>query len=452
MVITGPNAGGKTIALKTAGMLALMALSGLPVPAGPRSTFPLLDSLLVDIGDEQSIEQSHSTFSAHAARIAAILQQSRARTLVLLDELGAGTEPLQGAAIACGVLHELQQQGSMVIATTHLSDIIGFVHQTPGMINAGMEFDDASFTPLYRLIIGEPGQSHAVEIARRFGMPERVIAFARRMLGNAGSEFASLLTELRQRRSEYEALRRSLEDRERSLDRRRAELDARADEVIRIRKEAAEKGWSDARELISATRRRTNALLDELKREKRSEIVDELHQVEAELIAQLGPQADLTELLPPASVKKGDTVHIRSLNCDGVVLSVDERSGKTRVRAGRMELDVPLTELARPQAKGDGGRKKTPAGTWKAAIEESEQRELKLIGMRVDEALAELEPFINHAAAAGLSEVRIIHGVGTGRLRDAVREDLERHPLVEGYRPGEPHEGRDGATVVTLRV
>lgn len=451
MVITGPNAGGKTIALKTAGMLALMALSGLPVPAGPRSTFPLIDSLLVDIGDEQSIEQSHSTFSAHAARITGILQQSSARTLVLLDELGAGTEPLQGAAIACGVLHELQQQGCMVIATTHLSDIIGFVHQTPGMINAGMEFDDASFTPLYRLIVGEPGQSHAVEIARRFGMPERVIAFARRMLGNAGSEFAGLLTELRQRRKEFEDLHRSLEARQRELERRSAELDARADQVLQIRKEAAEKGWNDARELISATRRRTNALLEELKREKRSEIVDELHQVEAELTAQLKPGGAAAELEALTSVKPGDNVHIRSLGCNGVVLSVDVRSGKTRVRAGRMELDVTLAELARPLAKSEAARKKPVVGTWKTVIEESDQREIKLIGMRVDEALAELEPFINHAHAAGLREVRVIHGIGTGRLRDAVREELDRHPLVEGHRPGEPHEGRDGATVVMLR-
>ncbi len=371
---------------------------------------------------------------------------------MLLDELGAGTEPLQGAAIACGVLHELQQQGSMVIATTHLSEIIGFVHHTPGMINAGMEFDDASFTPLYRLIVGEPGQSHAVEIARRFGMPERVIAFARRMLGNAGSEFAGLLTELRQRRNEYERLRSSLEARERFLEERSAELDARADEVRLIRKEAAEKGWNEAKELISATRRRTNALLEELKREKRSEIVDELRQTETELTEQLKPQVELPELLPLTSAKPGDTVHIRTLSCDGVVLSVDERSGKARVRAGRMELDVPLAELAKPQKKGEGGKKKQPTGTWRATIEESEQRELKLIGMRVDEALAELEPFINHAAAAGLSEVRVIHGIGTGRLRDAVREELERHPLVESHRPGEPHEGRDGATVVTLRT
>ncbi len=452
MVITGPNAGGKTIALKTAGMLVLMALSGLPVPAGARSTFPLIDALLVDIGDEQSIERSHSTFSAHAARITAIIEQGGVATLVLLDELGAGTEPLQGAAIACGVLHELQQQGCMVIATTHLSDIIGFVHRSPGMINAGMEFDDASFTPLYRLIVGEPGQSHAIEIARRFGMPERVIAFARQMLGNAGSEFAGLLTELRQKRKEFEDLRAALNARERSLDLRSTDLDARADEVLQIRKEAAEKGWNDAKELISATRRRTNALLDELKREKRSDIVDELRQVETELTAQLKPGNDQPELLPLKSVKVGDHVHIRLLRCDGIVLAVDERSGKTRVRAGRMELEVPLAELAKPLSKGDGRKNKPSAGTWRTTIEESEQRELKLIGMRVEEALAELEPFISHAAAAGLQEVRVIHGMGTGRLRDAVREELGRHPLVEGFRPGEPHEGRDGATVVTLRT
>jgi DNA mismatch repair protein MutS2 len=452
MVITGPNAGGKTIALKTSGMLVLMALSGLPVPAGARSTFPLIDSLLVDIGDEQSIERSHSTFSAHAARITAILGQSGTRTLVLLDELGAGTEPLQGAAIACGVLHELQQQGCMVIATTHLSDIIGFVHQTPGMINAGMEFDDTSFTPLYRLIVGEPGQSHAVEIARRFGMPERVISFARQMLGNAGSEFADLLTELRQKRKEFEDLRAALDERDRSLKQRSADLDARADEVLRIRKEAAEKGWNDAKELISATRRRTNALLDELKRENRSDIVDELRQVETELTAQLKPGNEQAELQPLTSVRAGDSVHIRSLRCDGVVLTVDERSGKTRVRAGRMELEVPLAELAKPQSKGDGGKKKPSAGIWRSTIEESDQRELKLIGKRVEEALTELEPFINHAAAAGLQEVRVIHGMGTGRLRDAVREELGRNPLVEGFRPGEPHEGRDGATVVMLRT
>lgn len=451
MVITGPNAGGKTIALKTAGMLLLMALSGLPVPAGPRSTFPLLDQLLVDIGDDQSIEQSHSTFSAHAARITGILQQSGQRSLVLLDELGAGTEPLQGAAIACGVLHELQQQGSMVIATTHLSDIIGFVHRTPGMINAGMAFDDATFTPLYRLVVGEPGQSHAVEIARRFGMPERVIAFARTMLGNAGSEFASLLTELRQRRNDLEAARQELRQQEQAMQQRAAELRQQTADVERIQREAAEKAWGDAKELISATRRKMNALLDEQKRDKRHDIVAHIRAAEAELTARLQPLESAAELLPLGSVKTGDSVHVRSLGCAGTVLSYDERSGKVRVRAGRMELDVKVAELAQPPRTGDSGRKKAAPAVWKTVIAESEQQELKLIGMRVDEALAELEPFISHAAAAGMREVRVIHGIGTGRLRDAVREELARHPLVDSSRPGEAYEGRDGATVVTLR-
>lgn len=452
MVITGPNAGGKTIALKTSGMLSLMALSGIPVSAGPGSTFPLIDRLMIDIGDDQSIEHSHSTFSAHAARIAAIIGQSGARTMVLLDELGAGTEPLQGAAIACGVLHELRLQGSMVIATTHLSDIIGFVHQTSGMINAGMAFDDGTFTPLYRLVVGEPGQSHAVEIARRFGMPEQVIDFARKMLGNAGSEFTALLGELRQRRTEYENMYKSLEARERSLDRRSDELDARADEVRLIRKEAAEKGWSDARELISATRRKMNGLLDELKREKRSEIVDELRQAEKELVRQLQPQVAEPDRAPLKSIKQGDAVYIGSLGCRGVLLTLDSRHGKARVRAGRMELDVPFADLSDPGESVQPDRMKASAAPWRVNAIKDEQRELKLIGLRVEEALAELEPFINHAAAAGLGEVRVIHGLGTGRLKDAVREELARHPLVDVFRPGESHEGRDGATVVKLRT
>jgi DNA mismatch repair protein MutS2 len=451
MVITGPNAGGKTIALKTAGMLSLMALCGLPVPAGPRSTFPLLDTLLVDIGDEQSIEQSHSTFSAHAARISAILQQTGKRSLVLLDELGAGTEPLQGAAIACGVLRELQLQGGMVIATTHLTEIIGFVHSSEGMLNAGMEFDDHSFTPLYRLIVGEPGQSHAVEIARRFGMPERVITFARQMLGSDGSEFTTLLTELRQQRSEYEGRHRQLEARERSMDARSAELEARAAEVEQIRRAAAEKSWGDAKELISTTRRKMNELLGELKREKRTDIIDKIRRAESELTEQVKPRVEAQELQPLAAVKAGDAVHLRSLGYDGVVLALDQRHAKARVRAGRMEMDVLLSDLSQPQSAAERGKKKAAGAAWRFDIVGSDQRELKLIGMRVDEALSALEPFINHAAAAGLSEIRIIHGMGSGRLRDAVREELERHPLVLEQRPGEPHEGRDGATVVTLK-
>ena len=453
MVITGPNAGGKTIALKTAGVLTLMALCAIPVPCnGARSTFPLLDTLLVDIGDEQSIEQSLSTFSAHVARIAAILGQAGPRSLVLLDELGAGTEPQQGAAIACGVLRELQELGATVIATTHLSEIIGFVHRTAGMINAGMEYDAETYTPLYRLISGEPGHSHAVEIARRYGMPERVIAFAREMVGNAGAEFTSLLADLHRRRDELTEAQRELDRQKELVRRKQQEVEARAGAIEVARREASDKAWVEARDLISATRRQMNELLDEYKREKRSEIIEKLRRSEAELTGQLKPRiSERHDLLPLKEVKAGDAVHVSSLGHDGVVVSVDLRQAKARVRTGSMEVDVGVDDLAVPHRQG-GEKARHPAqGAWKAEKAESEERELKLIGLRVDEALDLLEPFLNHASLNGLSEVRIIHGVGTGRLRDAVREQLARHPLVEEFRAGGPHEGRDGATVALLK-
>lgn len=290
MVITGPNAGGKTIALKTAGILMLMALCGLPVPVdGARSTFPLLDTLLVDIGDDQSIEESLSTFSAHVARIAAMLDQAGPRALVLLDELGAGTEPQQGAAIACGVLRVLQEAGAAVIATTHLSEIIGYVHRTPGMINAGMEFDAEKFTPLYRLISGEPGHSHAIEVARRFGMPERVIEFARQMLGHAGAEFTSLLAELHRKREELAEATRELERQQAQVRLTQQQLKERAAGIEQARREVRDKAWVEARELISSSRRRMNELLDEYKREKRSDVAEKLRKSEAELSGQLEP-------------------------------------------------------------------------------------------------------------------------------------------------------------------
>ena len=453
MVITGPNAGGKTIALKTAGVLTLMALCGFPVPAdGARSSFPLLDTLLVDIGDEQSIEESLSTFSAHVARIAAILHQAGPRTLVLLDELGAGTEPQQGAAIACGVLRDLQQRGAAVIATTHLSEIIGFVHRSTGMINAGMEYDAETYTPLYRLISGEPGHSHAIEIARRFGMPEAVIDFAREMLGTAGAEFTSLLAELHRKREELIESRRELELQQEQVRMTQRELDARAAGMEQARREVREKAWGEARELISASRKRMNELLDEYKREKRSEIIDKLRRSEEEITAQLKPLPGEAEAgLPLEDVSVGDRVHVRSLGHNGVVVQMLSKQGKARVSAGSIELDVALADLYAPLGKGADKSPTPPRGAWKVAAVEDGERELKLIGLRVDEALDLLEQFLDRASLGGLREVRVIHGLGTGRLRDAVRECLARHPLVEGFRAGEPHEGRDGATVVTLR-
>jgi len=454
MVITGPNAGGKTIALKTAGVLTLMALCGLPIPAnGAKSTIPFLDTVLVDMGDEQSIEQSMSTFSAHVRRVAAILEQTGERSLVLLDELGAGTEPHQGAAIACSVLHELQVKGAKVIATTHLSEIIGFVHRSPGMFNAGMEYDSATYTPLYRLICGEPGHSHALDIAGRFGMPERVIRHARELLGSAGEEFTALLAELHRKREELAEAGRNLARQQEQVAATAREVEVRMASIETARREAREKGRQEAQELIANSRRQMNLLLEEYKREHRGETVEKLRQVQTDLSESLKPDHDQLDFVPLTSVKAGDSVHIRTLGHTAVVLSVMEKQGKAKVRAGRMELDVLITDLSVPQCpvSKKKGEKKAVTRDWKLDSETTDEHELKLIGLRVDEALEQVEPFINRASLSGLREIRLIHGLGTGRLRDALREFLARHPLVDSYRSGEAHEGRDGATVVMLR-
>jgi DNA mismatch repair protein MutS2 len=453
MVITGPNAGGKTIALKTAGVLVLMALCGIPVPAdGARSTFPLLDTLLVDIGDEQSIEQSLSTFSSHVARIAAILDQAGPRTLVFLDELGAGTEPQQGAAIACGVLRDLQERGAAVIATTHLSEIIGYVHATPGMINAGMEYDAETYTPLYRLISGEPGHSHAIEIARRYGMPERVINFAREMLGTASEEFTTLLAELHRKRQELIDARHELERQQEQVRITQKELDSRAAGIELARRETREKAWGEAREMISVARRRMNQLLDEYKRERRTESIENLRRIETEVTEQLKPRDDTGDDQPSLrEVAAGDTVHIRTLGHNAFVLQALPKQARARVRVGSMELEVMLADLVAPLKKPGEKTSRPSKGDWKLDAAENEERELKLIGLRVEEALDLLELFLGQASLNGFPEVRIIHGLGSGKLRQAVREHLAHHQLVEAFRPGNAHEGRDGATVVTLR-
>jgi DNA mismatch repair protein MutS2 len=453
MVITGPNAGGKTIALKTAGVLVLMALCGIPVPAdGARSTFPLLDTLLVDIGDEQSIEQSLSTFSAHVARIATILHQAGPRTLVLLDELGAGTEPQQGAAIACGVLRDLHGRGASVVATTHLSEIIGYVHRTDGMINAGMEYDAETYTPLYRLISGEPGHSHAIEIARRYGMPEQVITFAREMLGTASEEFTSLLAELHRKRDELDGARRELERRQEQLQEAQKDLELRAAGIELARREAREKVWGEAREVISVARRRMNELLDEYKRERRTESIEKLRRVETEVSEQLRPEVVAgDDQLSLQDIAVGDSVYLRTLGHNAVVLQVLRKQGRARVRAGSMELEVMLADLAAPLKKNTEKTARPVKHDWNVEAAGSQEHELKLIGMRVVEALELLETFLSHASLSGFSEVRIIHGLGSGALRQAVREHLAHHQLVETFRPGTAHEGRDGATVVSIR-
>ncbi len=452
MVITGSNAGGKTIAIKTAGLLLCMALSGMPVPAGSLSSFPLVSSLLVDMGDEQSIESNLSTFSAHVRNIAVVLDTADAKTMVLIDELGTGTDPDEGAALACAVLEELRQRGSLVFATTHLMGIKGFVHRTSGMANASMEFDRKTLSPLYRLRTGEPGQSHALEIARKFGLPDRVVDYARELLGGGRVELDDLMADLNRKRTEYEGLIEDLKRRQAEVEVRNNEAEKRAAEAEAKKREMLAEAHREALDIVSDIKRQMRIELDEIRKKEKRELQDKIKEVEqkqkqiADRLAEYAVEDG--ESLSFEEIHVGDMVFVRSLGYDGAVSGIMPNAGRVKVISGSKEVLVPLSDIRIKKGRTPGEKKGKIV--QQDLSDEMVASRINLIGMRVDEALSRLEPFLNHAALAGCSEVTIVHGYGTGALGRAVREHLTGHPLVNKFRHGEPSEGSGGVTVVTL--
>ncbi len=452
MVITGSNAGGKTIAIKTIGLLLVMAVSGMPVPASSSSAFPLVTRLLVDIGDEQSIESSLSTFSAHVANISKILKDAKPSSLVLIDELGTGTDPEEGGALACAVLKELRESRALVFATTHLSDIKGYVHRTSGMLNASMEFDQKSLSPLYKLRIGEPGQSHALETARRYGLPESIIDSAKAMLGGVKLEFDNLIADLNRKREDYEKGIAELEKQKADVEENKRLAGQKLSEAEALRKESIEKAYKEAHEIVYSTKKQMHELLEEIKKAekaKKQEILRKVGETQQQISQKLR-EFDTADRGSPSidEINEGDTVFVRSLGYDASVIKIISRFQRLRVAAGDKEIEISLSDV--------GFRRDKPLGkgeleTKTAGSDESVPARITLIGMRVEEALSKLEPFLNHASLAGLSEITIIHGYGTGALARAVREHLQGHPLVRKFRRGEQSEGGGGVTVATLK-
>lgn len=450
MVITGSNAGGKTIAIKTIGLLLAMALSGMPVPAGSGSSFPLVDDLLIDIGDEQSIETSLSTFSAHISNITRILDRAGSRSIILLDELGTGTDPDEGAALACAVLQELQKKGGLVFATTHLADIKGFVHRTEGMLNASMEFDRATLQPLYRLRIGEPGQAYALETAIRYGLPRHIADNARTMLGTMKVEFDRLIAELNEKRATYERLLGEIERERAAIAAREQEAGMMLAEAERERKESLAAAYQEAAGIVIAAKREVYCLVEEAKREekKRQDAIRQLDRRREELEKKHREYAPEQDVLSIDRLAEGDMVFVRPLGCDGRVVEINYKQERVRVQAGTVEVEVPAKDLAAKRGRAaDSSRASGPAG---AVVDEVVPLSLNLIGKRVNEALEELEPFLNRASLEGATSVTIIHGVGTGMLAKGVHEHLTRHPLIKSFRKGEQSEGGAGVTIVTL--
>ena len=447
MVVTGPNAGGKTITIKTAGLLLLMALAGIPVPAHPSSSIPLASGLLVDIGDEQSIENSHSTFSAHVTRISKILGETGPGTVVLLDEIGTGTEPLQGAAIACAVLDELRKRGALVLATTHLTDIVAFVQKAEGMINASMEFDRQNHRPLYRLIDGEPGQSHAIEMAGRYGLPESVIAFASKMLGGMNAELQELLRELKEKRQSFEEAESALQRKMTEVDEREKEAKLKLEEAEKRKKIIYEEAYLDMREMIVSAKREIRDIVAEGKKGGGREALKKLEKKRVHVAGKLIELAD-RESVVISEVKAGDTVFVRSIGYDAKVVHIDEKRGRLRVESGGITVEVSLDDIT---SKSGRNPKPIRAKSIPAVMEQEIPSSIKLLGLRVEEALKRVEDYIDAASASGAREVKIIHGVGSGAIMKAVREYLNECPQVESFRRGEQAEGGEGVTIVVMK-
>lgn len=452
MVITGSNAGGKTISIKTVGLLLCMALSGMPVPAGSSSIFPMTGLLLVDMGDEQSIENNLSTFSAHVQNIAQILETVDERSLVLIDELGTGTDPDEGTALACAVLKELRASGCLVLATTHLMGIKGFVHRSEGMLNASMEFDKKTLTPLYRLRTGEPGQSHALEIAQKYGLSEKIINAAREMIGGSKIKLDALMVDLNRKRAEYERLLDELMLREEEVKEKEQRAEQQIAEAAAKRKLMLADAYKESLDIVADIRRQMRDELESIRKIEKKELQERLKAVERKqkAVAEKLEEYNGDDSLPLRieEITVGDKVFVKSVGYDGTVSGIMEKVGRIKVISGSKEILVPVSDIRLKKGREVAEREKKREPV--SSSDEVVPSRITLVGMRVDEALSRLEPFLNHAALAGFQEVTIIHGVGAGILQRAVREHLEGHPLVKTFRTGDQSEGGAGVTVVTL--
>lgn len=483
MVITGPNTGGKTVTLKTIGLLVLMAQSGLHIPTHSGSEINIFQSIYADIGDEQSIEQSLSTFSGHITNIIRILEQADTRSLVILDELGAGTDPTEGSALARAILSHLLQRGIAILVTTHHPELKAFAHSTPGIVNASVEFSLETLRPTYHLTIGLPGRSNALAIATRLGLPNSIIEDARSELSPDDLRAEDLLNEIHHQREVSRQQRSAAEKARKEADALRRELFERLDKIEDERRKLLEESRQQAAAQVEAlqgeiaeTRRalaRARQPMDVLESvAEKAEELQEIIEVPVERQAlEMGPELRKVEQARRRSIRLGDKVRLRALGAPGVVIALAEEEaevqvGVMRVRTRLADLELwasepekpivetpPLVrsverpaETERSSAAGRSSSNKRPSIDLSA----SPGLELDLRGKRADEALDELERYLDAAYLAGLPFVRIIHGKGTGKLRDVVREFLNGHTYVRSSESGSDKEGGDGVTVVKL--
>jgi DNA mismatch repair protein MutS2 len=464
MVVTGSNAGGKTVALKTTGVLTLMALSGMHTPSASGSTYPFIENVLADIGDEQSIEENLSTFSAHMTRISDIVRRSSPYMLVIIDELGTGTDPEQGGALSCAILRRLKERGSLSIVSTHLGMLKAFAHSEPGIINSAMEMNEtapagvSTFRPTYKLVIGEPGTSHAFEIAESLGLPDDLIREAREIMEGDGIDVDSLIRELKTKHNKLDRKIQAAEELRNEVRELRSNLREEAEKQEGDRKNILSKALTDAEDLMRRTKAEAWKMMESLKKSSASQgrkIIKSIDSRIADLAKERKMHAPET-MKPLRDLKAGDAVLVGTLGKNGTLKSLNEKTGKCRVMVDDKEIMISLHDLYSPandkcEPVADSHRKKTKITSVPDRGEYTGvSPELKVIGRRVDPALSLIERYLNDASLAGLNQVRIIHGIGTGILASAIRDYLNEHPLVEKSRKGNEDEGGEAVTIVFL--
>ena len=467
LVITGPNTGGKTVTLKTAGLLCAMAQHGLLIPAHEHSTVCVFTDYLVDIGDEQSIEQSLSTFSGHMKKITGILDNAFKGSLVLLDELGAGTDPAEGAALAVSIIEQLRIQGALVMATTHYSELKVFALETAGVVNASCEFDVESLRPTYKLSVGVPGKSNAFLISEKLGLPARVIQRAQTHLASDDKRLDDVLAQLDdlklQLKESQDEAEKAKAEAEKMLEKAREKCDA----LVRQGETELEAARLKVRQMTQQVQAEAYALTDELHKlqkddkqsaAQRAARAREIARKDAERLFAKSDVAHnpVRQFVPLKEVRVGQEVVIAEYDQLATVTSLPDRNGMVEVRAGIIRTKVPLSglkapdKLQKPQKKG-GRAAPAPRSTTVQRVERSASMEINLLGMTVEEALMETDQFIDHAVMNGQTMVYLIHGKGTGALRNAIHQHLRGHKNVKSFRLGRYGEGEAGVTVVELK-
>ena len=467
LVITGPNTGGKTVTLKTVGLLTLMACLGLMIPADDHSQIAVFDGVYADIGDEQSIEQSLSTFSSHMNHIIEILKQAGGNTLVLFDELCSGTDPIEGAALSTAILTELIGRGTTVVATTHYAELKAFALDTDGVENACCEFDVQTLRPTYKLLIGIPGRSNAFAISRRLGLEERLVDMARQFVSEENSRFETVVGRLEQARREAERDKTEINRIKSELEASRKSAGERLHEIQLQRDKMLEQARHEANELIEQARARSNRLLNEmeelkkqLNRQNSGEALQKARNLAKQSIRSMEKTVDATDRgedafskdAPQRPLREGDRIQIRGFSREGTVERVSEDQKTVFVIIGSLRTKVPVGDVRLIAGKPAETKPRTRnVKGIQSKSERNAKRELDIRGFACDEGILELDRFLDEAVLGGVEVVTVIHGKGTGVLKKAVRAHLKNHPSVATFRPGVFGEGEDGVTVAELK-